>query len=90
MKHTIQEIVIYLGLLIFMILVHRLNDQPFWINHRKIEILEKTPDTIIRLDSDHRYTVKESVEEIIDKIQRYEKSIFIVDKNISDEKGLLG
>jgi len=51
-----------------MIELHRLNGEPFWVNHNLIEIIEKTPDTVIRLTTEKRYVVAEKVEEIIEKI----------------------
>ncbi len=58
-----------------MIQVHRIKGEPFWINHRKIELIEQHHDTIITLGNEHRFIVKENPKEIIDLIQKFEANI---------------
>lgn len=58
-----------------MIELHRLNGEAFWVNHTLIELMERTPDTVIRLTTDNRYIVKEKVEEVIEKIIEFNARI---------------
>ncbi|MCX7678566.1 MAG: flagellar FlbD family protein [Spirochaetes bacterium] len=58
-----------------MIRLHRLNGEEFTLNERHIEIIEETPDTVITLTNDHKYVVKESIEEIIELIKKYKKRL---------------
>lgn len=59
-----------------MIEMHRLNGEPFWVNHNLIETMEKTPDTVLRLTTENRYIVKESIEEVVEKIVQFNRRIF--------------
>jgi len=65
-----------------MIIVHRLNGSAFSLNHRHIETVEATPDTVITLTNERKYIVKESPEEIADLITEYHRKIFNI--NISE------
>ncbi|AOT68275.1 flagellar FlbD family protein [Geosporobacter ferrireducens] len=59
-----------------MIRVTRLSGEPYVINSELIESLEATPDTVIRLTSGKTVVVKESIDEIINKIIAYKQKIF--------------
>jgi flagellar protein FlbD len=59
-----------------MILVHRLDDAPFYLNAELVETVEATPDTVIVLVNGHRYIVKEQVEEVIARILTYRRFLF--------------
>jgi len=59
-----------------MIDVTRFNDKHFIINAELIETLEETPDTVITLTTGHKYLVKESQDEVLEKIYAYKKKIF--------------
>ncbi len=61
-----------------MILLHRLNKTAFYLNHRHIESVESTPDTIITLTNEKKYIVRETPEEIAALIEEYHKKIFRV------------
>ncbi len=54
-----------------MIKVTRLNNKQFWVNPHLIEFIEETPDTVISLTSGRKIVVKESAEEILEKIIKY-------------------
>lgn len=56
-----------------MILVHRLDGAPFYLNAEIVETVEATPDTVIVLVNGHRYIVRESVEEVISRILNYRR-----------------
>ncbi|MCS7204927.1 MAG: flagellar FlbD family protein [Leptospiraceae bacterium] len=69
-----------------MILLHRLNKKAFYLNHRLIERIETNPDTTIHLMNGQSFVVRETPEEIQEKIIDFERKIFydkiikIVDK----------
>lgn len=58
-----------------MIIVHRLNGAEFAINSELIETVEENPDTTITLVGRRRFLVAESVEEVIDAVTAYRRSI---------------
>lgn len=70
-----------------MIELHRLNKKSFFLNHRLIETIESNPDTTIHLMNGQSIIVRESPEEIQNKIIEFERKIFydkiikIVDKS---------
>lgn len=51
-----------------MIKLTRINSSEFYINSDLMEFIETTPDTIITLTTGKKIIVKESVDEVIDKI----------------------
>ncbi|MCL1790412.1 MAG: flagellar FlbD family protein [Peptococcaceae bacterium] len=57
-----------------MIRVTRLNGKEFVVNTDLIKTIEATPDTVIRLISEDKYVVKESVEDIIDRVINYRRA----------------
>lgn len=66
-----------------MVTLTKLNDKFFTINSDLIETLEETPDTVIVMTTGNKYVVKETQQEIIDKIVQYKRRIHLVD----DRKG---
>lgn len=62
-----------------MVTLTRLNDQLFTINSDLIETLEETPDTVIVMTTGNKYVVKETQQEIIDKIVSYKRRIHLLD-----------
>lgn len=59
-----------------MIDVTRFNDKKFILNAELIESIEETPDTVITLTNGHKYLVKESLDEVLDKVYDYKNRIF--------------
>lgn len=59
-----------------MITVTRINDQTITINAELIEFIESTPDTIISTITGKKILVKDSVEEVIEKVIRYRQRCF--------------
>lgn len=59
-----------------MILVHRLDGAPFYLNAELVETVEATPDTVIVLLNGHKYIVKERIEEVIARILAYRRFVF--------------
>jgi flagellar protein FlbD len=58
-----------------LIKVTRLNNTEFWLNPHMIEIIEKNPDTTITLNSGKLLIVKESPEELFNKIVIYRRKL---------------
>jgi flagellar protein FlbD len=58
-----------------MIELTQLSDKAFWVNPHQIEYIEKTPDTMLAMLSGKRIIVKESVDEVIDRIVEYRRRI---------------
>lgn len=54
-----------------MITVTRLNGSRFVLNAELIRTVEKTPDTMIRLTTGETLVVRESPEEIIERVVEY-------------------
>jgi len=58
-----------------MISITKLNDQQIIINSSLIELIEATPDTTITLTTGRKMIVKESVDEVVNRIQDYKKHL---------------
>lgn len=58
-----------------MIYVTRLNGQEYLINNRHIEFAEEKPDTTITLTSGKVLIIKESLEELQEKIIAFESQL---------------
>jgi len=59
-----------------MIRLTRLNGKVFVVNAELIEILEETPDTVVTLNNGNRFVVSEGVDEVIERVVKYRKSIY--------------
>ena len=46
------------------------------VNEHFIEIAEETPDTVVTMQNGHRYLVKETVQEIIDKSAEFRRESY--------------
>ena len=62
-----------------MIMLTKLNNQFFTINSDLIETLEQAPDTVIVMTTGNKYVVKETPEEIIDKIVQFKRKIYVTE-----------
>ena len=58
-----------------MIILTKLGGKEVLINERQIETAQETPDTVITMINGHTYIVTETIEEIMDKIAAFNKSI---------------
>lgn len=58
-----------------MIKVKRLNDKEFVVNSELILYIEETPDTVITLTNGQKIVVRESVDEVIDKVINFKARI---------------
>jgi flagellar protein FlbD len=59
-----------------MIRVTRLNDSELVINSDLIEFIEAIPDTIISLTTGKKIMVKESIDEIVARVEGFKGRIF--------------
>jgi len=59
-----------------MIKLRKINNKEFVVNADFIEFVEATPDTVITLTNGVKLVVKESVDEVIEKVIEYKKKIF--------------
>jgi len=62
-----------------MIRVTRLNGSVFFVNEDLIEFMEETPDTVITLNTDKKLVVKESIDDLIQQITHFRRSIYLGD-----------
>jgi flagellar protein FlbD len=58
-----------------MIKVTRLNRTCLVLNSDLIEFIESAPDTVITLTNDRKLTVQESVEEVVEKVRAWRRSL---------------
>ena len=65
-----------------MILVRKFNKEEFYINPLMIEMIEKTPDTIITLINNKKYIVADTVEDLLESIENYYKVIGLISPQI--------
>lgn len=65
-----------------MITVTRLNGPGFALNPDLIERVEGTPDTIITLVDGTKYVVRESVEEIVERVRESKASVIALSHRI--------
>ena len=58
-----------------MIALTKLNGQEMVVNAELIEIVEKTPDTIISLVTGKKFMVRETVEEVTERVMAYRREL---------------
>ena len=56
-----------------MIKLTRLNGEEFVINGDLIEIVDANPDTVITLIKEHKFVVREKIDEVIEKVIEYKR-----------------
>lgn len=59
-----------------MIELTKLNDMKFTVNADIIELVEETPDTVVSLTTGRKLIVKESRQEVTDRVIAYRRAIF--------------
>ncbi len=59
-----------------MIPLKRLNGQPIMVNADLIESIEETPDTVVTLTSGNKLIVRDTMEEIRDRIIEFKRKIY--------------
>lgn len=60
-----------------MVRLTKLNNQLFTINCDLIETVEETPDTVIVMTTGNKFVVKETQQEVIDKIIEHKRAIYL-------------
>ena len=59
-----------------MIQLTRMNHNPVVINAHVIVYVEATPDTLLTLSNGDRVHVRESVDEVVERVREYHRSTF--------------
>lgn len=59
-----------------MIALRRLNNQPIMVNPDLIESLEATPDTVVTLTSGNKLIVRDSMDDVREKIIEFKRRIY--------------
>lgn len=65
-----------------MIELTRVNDTIFYLNCNEIERIELIPETAIILLNGKTYIVKNSAEEVIEKIIQFNRKIHVINKSV--------
>ncbi|HHW47831.1 MAG TPA: flagellar FlbD family protein [Clostridiaceae bacterium] len=63
-----------------MIRLLRLNGSDFVLNAELIETVEATPDTVITTTNGKKLVVKDSIEEVIEKVIEYKRKIQLINR----------
>ena len=58
-----------------MIIVTKLDNREIVINSECIEMIESTPDTTVTMTTGRKIILRDSVEEVLEKIIQYKKSV---------------
>lgn len=58
-----------------MIQLTRLNSHPLTVNSDLIKFIEQSPDTLITLVNGEKIVVRESVQEVLDRIVEFRRSV---------------
>ena len=58
-----------------MVTVTKFNEREVVVNCELIEQIEATPDTVITMTTGHKIIVKESVEEVLERVVAFKKMI---------------
>jgi flagellar protein FlbD len=59
-----------------MIALRRLNNEPIMVNPDLIETLEATPDTVVTLTNGNKLLVRDSMDEVREKIVEFKRRIY--------------
>ena len=59
-----------------MIALRRLNNEPIMVNPDLIESLEATPDTVVTLTSGNKLIVRDSMDEVRERIIEFKRRIY--------------
>ena len=66
-----------------MIILTKRNDEKFLLNHQRIQCIEMIPESKIVMSNREYYIVKETPEEIIEKIAEYTAKVMDVHRQIT-------
>ena len=70
-----------------MIHVTRINRIPLVLNSDLIEHIETTPDTVISLTNGQKFVVKESADEVIERVIQFRRRILCAGGERTGERG---
>ncbi len=59
-----------------MIALRRLNNETVMVNPDLIEFLESTPDTVVTLTSGNKFIVRDTMDEVREKIIEFKRRIY--------------
>jgi flagellar protein FlbD len=59
-----------------MIAVTRLNGTQMMVNADLIETLEATPDTVMTLTNEHKFVIRESIDEVVARVIAFKRQVF--------------
>lgn len=68
-----------------MIILTRLNATNFILNCELIETVEATPDTVITTINGKKIVVTETVDEVIEKVVQYKRTILLYNNTASSQ-----
>lgn len=60
-----------------MIILSRLNGEPFALNCDLLERVDSTPDTILTLTDSTKYVVAESLDEVVARVRDFRASVLV-------------
>lgn len=70
-----------------MIELTNLGGEKFVLNADYIETIESKPDTVIKLFNEKKYIVKESIDEVIQRVVEYKRKIMVPISKLPREEG---
>jgi flagellar protein FlbD len=70
-----------------MIILNKLNGSEVVVNAELIESIESAPDTVINLATGNRFIVKNSVQDVINKVIEYKKKVYADRKVVNPIEG---
>jgi flagellar protein FlbD len=59
-----------------MIKVTRLDGRQLVVNAELIELIESTPDTILSLTNEHKLIVRESLDDVVERVVAYRQRVY--------------
>ena len=65
-----------------------MNGAEIIVNADLIESVEATPDTVLSLATGNRFLVKDSVQEVVDKVVEYKRKVYADKKCVNPIEGL--
>ena len=70
-----------------MIKLTNLGGEEFVLNADFIETIESKPDTVIKLFNEKKYIVKESIDEVIQRVVEYKRKISVPMSKLPHKEG---
>ena len=70
-----------------MIKLHKLNGAEIVVNAELIESVEAAPDTVLNLATGNRFIVKDSMQDVVDKIVEYKRKVYADKKCVNPIEG---